>query len=72
MFLLRRPHGIDLDGPNGGNWLTGNVSSLFEGGVDYCVHIAEKYGGAVRLHGPLGVSRPFMTSAHHLLRTCVI
>lgn len=54
MFLLRRPHGIDLDGPNGGNWLTGNVSSLFEGGVDYCVHIAEKYGGAVRLHGPLG------------------
>ncbi|KAG1854210.1 cytochrome P450 [Suillus subalutaceus] len=54
VFLLRRPHGIDLDGPNRGNWLTGNVSSLFEGGVDYCVHIAEKYGGAVRLHGPLG------------------
>ncbi|KAG2153237.1 cytochrome P450, partial [Suillus clintonianus] len=30
----------------------GNIASLFEGGVDYCVHIAEKYGGAVRLHGP--------------------
>ncbi|KAG1824383.1 cytochrome P450 [Suillus subaureus] len=54
VLLLRRPHGIDLDGPNRGNWLTGNVASLFEGGVDYCVHIAEKYGGAARLHGPLG------------------
>ncbi|KAG2063024.1 cytochrome P450 [Suillus decipiens] len=54
VLLLRRPYGIDLDGPNRGNWLTGNISSLFEGGVDYCVHIAEKYGGAVRLHGPLG------------------
>lgn len=54
VLLLRRPHGIDLDGPNRGNWLTGNLTSLFEGGVDYCVHIAEKYGGAVRLHGPLG------------------
>ncbi|KAG1746408.1 cytochrome P450 [Suillus lakei] len=54
VLLLRRPHGIDLDGPNRGNWLTGNITSLFDGGVDYCVHIAEKYGGAVRLHGPLG------------------
>lgn len=54
VLLLRRPHGIDLDGPNRRNWLTGNISSLFEGGVDYCVHIAEKYGGAVRLHGPFG------------------
>ncbi|KAG2369172.1 cytochrome P450 [Suillus spraguei] len=54
VLLLRRPHGIDLDGPNRRNWLTGNISSLFEDGVDYCVHIAEKYGGAVRLHGPFG------------------
>ncbi|OJA19423.1 hypothetical protein AZE42_02259 [Rhizopogon vesiculosus] len=54
VFLLRRPHGIDLDGPNKGNWLIGNITELFEGGVDYCVHIAEKYGGAVRLHGPDG------------------
>lgn len=53
-FLLQRTHGIDLDGPNRGNWLIGNIMSLFEGGVDYCVHIAEKYGGAVRLYGPLG------------------
>ncbi|KAG2142324.1 cytochrome P450 [Suillus bovinus] len=53
-FLLQRTHGIDLDGPDRGNWLTGNITSLFEGGVDYCVHIAEKYGGVVRLHGPLG------------------
>jgi hypothetical protein len=50
----------------------GNITSLFEGGVDYCVHIAEKYGGAVRLYGPLGVSRPFMTSVHHLPRHCII
>ncbi|KAG2137315.1 cytochrome P450 [Suillus cothurnatus] len=54
VFLLQRPHGIDLDGPDRGNWLTGNITSLFEGGVDYCVHIAEKYGGAVRLYGPPG------------------
>jgi hypothetical protein len=49
----------------------GNITSLFEGGVDYCVHIAEKYGGAVRLYGPPGVSCPFMTSAvitFHALR----
>ncbi|KAG1746433.1 cytochrome P450 [Suillus lakei] len=43
VLLLRRPHGIDLDGPNRGNWPTGNI---FEGGVDHCVHIAEKYSGA--------------------------
>ncbi|KAG1781984.1 cytochrome P450 [Suillus placidus] len=69
VLLLRRPHGIDLDGPNRGNWLTGNIASLFEGGVDYCVHIAEKYGGAVRLHGPLGetvyVSDP--RALHHMV-----
>ncbi|KAG1725439.1 cytochrome P450 [Suillus lakei] len=33
VLLLRRPHGIDLDGPNRGNWPTSG-------------HIAEKYGGA--------------------------
>ncbi|KAG2153235.1 cytochrome P450 [Suillus clintonianus] len=68
-LLLRRPHGIDLDGPDRGNWLLGNVISLFEGGIDYCVNIAEKYGGAVRLHGPYGetiyVSDP--RALHHIV-----
>jgi hypothetical protein len=28
VLLLRRPHGIDLDGPNRGNWLTGTFYLL--------------------------------------------
>jgi hypothetical protein len=32
------------------------MTNIFEGGIDYCVNLAEKYGGAVRLHGPFGVS----------------
>ncbi|KAG0708663.1 cytochrome P450 [Suillus ampliporus] len=53
-LLLRRQHHIDLDGPEGGHWLLGNVTRLFEGGIDYCVDIVDKYGGAVRLRGPYG------------------
>lgn len=73
LLQRHRTYGIDLDGPNRGNWLigqaflschstnasnphTGNIGNIFEGGVDYCVHIADKYGGALRLHGPNGVS----------------
>ncbi|KAG1824385.1 cytochrome P450 [Suillus subaureus] len=33
----------------------GNIIRLFDG-VDYCVNLSEKYGGAVRLHGLYGVS----------------
>lgn len=61
--LLRRPHGIDLDGPNG------SVIKLFEGGLDYCVNLSEQYGGAVRLNGPYGdtvyVSDP--RALHHIV-----
>ncbi|KAG1781986.1 cytochrome P450 [Suillus placidus] len=68
-LLLRRPHGIDLDGPDRGNWLLGNIITLFEGGIDYCVNLSEKYGGAVRLHGPYGetvyVSDP--RALHHIV-----
>ncbi|KAG1746406.1 cytochrome P450 [Suillus lakei] len=68
-LLLRRPHGIDLDGPDKGNWLLGNIIRLFEGGIDYCVNLSEKYGGAVRLHGPYGetvyVSDP--RALHHIV-----
>jgi cytochrome P450 len=56
-LLQRRTHGIDLDGPDRGNWLLGNIiTTLFEGGVNNCVHIAEKYGGALRLYEPSGES----------------
>lgn len=86
LLVLRRSHGIDLDGPKKGNWLigssypcchlttapdlhTGNITDLFEGGVDYCVRIAEKYGGAVRLHGPDGVSISTFASLNALATT---
>jgi hypothetical protein len=38
--------------------MLGNFSKMFKGGIDYCVELAEKYGGAVRIFGPLdaGVS----------------
>ncbi|KAG1879867.1 cytochrome P450 [Suillus subluteus] len=49
--LLRKPT-IDLNGPKKDHWLTGNFSKMFKGGIDYCVELAEKYGGAVRLFGP--------------------
>ncbi|KAG2347625.1 cytochrome P450 [Suillus weaverae] len=50
--LLRKPT-VDLNGPKKDNWLTGNFSEMFKGGVDYCVELTEKYGGAVRLFGPI-------------------
>ncbi|KAG1717349.1 hypothetical protein EDB19DRAFT_1338239 [Suillus lakei] len=53
-LLRRRTRDIDLDGPDRSNWLLGNITTLFEGGVDYCMHIMEKYGGAVRLYEPSG------------------
>lgn len=49
--LLRKPT-IDLNGPKKDHWLTGNFSKMFKGGVDYCVELAEKYGGAVKIFGP--------------------
>ncbi|KAG1739087.1 cytochrome P450 [Suillus paluster] len=52
--LLREQQGIDLDGPDRGHWLLGNVNRLFEDGIEYCVGIVDRYGGAVRLHGPYG------------------
>ncbi|KAG1739086.1 cytochrome P450 [Suillus paluster] len=53
-LLLRKSHSFDLDGPDKGHWLLGNVTKLFEGGIEYCVDIVDRYGGAVRLHGPYG------------------
>lgn len=61
--LLRRPHGIDLDGPKD------SVIKLFEGGMDYCVNLSKQYGGAVRFNGPYGdtvyVSDP--RALHHIV-----
>jgi hypothetical protein len=36
--------------------MPGNVRKLFEGGLDYCVEMAEQYGGAVKLQSLYGVS----------------
>ncbi|KAG2150531.1 cytochrome P450 [Suillus clintonianus] len=45
---------VDLDGPKEVHWLTGNVRKVFEGGLDYCVKLAEQYGGAVKLQSLYG------------------
>lgn len=47
-------YNIDLDGPREVHWLTGNVRKVFEGGLDYCMKIAEQYGGAVKLQSLYG------------------
>jgi cytochrome P450 len=49
-----RRYNIDLDGPKETHWLTGNVRKLFEDGLDYCVEMAEQYGGAVKLQSLYG------------------
>ncbi|KAG1862542.1 cytochrome P450 [Suillus subalutaceus] len=49
-----RKYNIDLDGPKEAHWLTGNVRTMFEGGLDYCVKMAEHYGGAVKLQSLYG------------------
>lgn len=36
--------------------MPGNVRKVFEGGLDYCMKIAEQYGGAVKLQSLYGVS----------------
>ncbi|KAG2078916.1 cytochrome P450 [Suillus decipiens] len=44
-----RKYNIDLDGPKESHWLAGNIRQVFECGLDYCVQMAEQYGGAVKL-----------------------
>ncbi|KAG0694944.1 cytochrome P450 [Suillus ampliporus] len=51
--LLRKPK-IDLDGPKNDRWLTGTMPKLFQEGLDYCIGLAEDYGGAVKLDSVYG------------------
>ncbi|KAG1775387.1 cytochrome P450 [Suillus placidus] len=64
-----RKYNIDLDGPKEVHWLTGNVRKVFEGGLDYCVKMAEQYGGAVKLQSLYGevvyLSDPL--ALHHVI-----
>lgn len=59
--LLRKP-AIDLNGPKKDHWLTGNFSTMFRGGIDYCVELVEQYGGAVKIFGPLDTGELILLS----------
>jgi len=36
--------------------ISGNARNVFRGSIDYCVELAETYGGAVKLSSMFGVS----------------
>ncbi|KIJ54811.1 hypothetical protein M422DRAFT_64043 [Sphaerobolus stellatus SS14] len=59
----------DLPGPTKEHWLKGNYHRLFQDSREYSLKLAEKYGGAVKIHGLLGSEQLFISdplALHHI------
>ncbi|EMD39638.1 hypothetical protein CERSUDRAFT_111948 [Gelatoporia subvermispora B] len=56
----------DVAGPEKEHWLKGNYHRIFQDGWDYNLQLAEKYGGAVKIHGLLGTLQLYVSDPRAL------
>ncbi|KIM67647.1 hypothetical protein SCLCIDRAFT_1113375 [Scleroderma citrinum Foug A] len=49
----------NIRGPSKEHWLKGNYHRIFQDGLQYNLHLAHTYGGALKIHAVLGVNISF-------------